>query len=792
MTKTMDVPFRAILLASAIALPAAARAADSAADQVDFTREPSLAAHAVTIDNGTVAPGGLGQLALRLNAPKDGGWRGGTVSFRLKVTPDRLNYLSLRLWGGDAVDGNLILFCGGKQVGDRLLSDHDALDFGSHAAQFPGAFFYRTAALPAAVIKGRDTIDCRIEATGAIWSYAEAFDKFQKTMSEPSRGIYAISVHTNPWATNPAGADDGTLTLPPVRPGAGKIAPNTPGSETLGLIRARVESGVEGLLKASRPLGQHEIHFLGQIRHKSWTKLSKDPRILPAILKGMDDFAAAYVKDPAIVRLEKSTWNPDWFGFGPIGATLALDPAAYAPFLDAQIPWKDGKRTSRREAYLEMLLASRDWLRTHRRLYTNQSMIVDCFGIYLSNRGIAAIDRSRALPEDEARRYLYEAVGIEEWRGGDLPDGSHSYRQDSSKPGDPMVPTGYFQTTRAGLTRELGYVGNYGEVLDWVETIYDATRPAPGVPGDEKIRAQLAKIALARAPFRYPSADEDGHGAMRMISDIGWRDLKSPGEVTYVERPRAGAASPFSAAVITRDPHLIGYAQQMIAENAVWPALQTYLRDKNFRVTYGLINVIDDIVAIANLPPSASRLPMSEGQPDFAFADPEDGVVAVKRGKERFYASLYWRANRGVTNLGRVWLSGPRGNHIATVAVQTGYVPSGQVWVRPDKAVLLKNNAINQAYGASLAEAGEELPLVKAPEGVTIKPGMDSVFAGHGDSYVLRFGGYTVAVNSSETKPFAFQVPPHEGNELLSGRPMPVGSRLQMQPLSTVIFYSPE
>ena len=31
------------------------------------------------------------------------------------------------------------------------------------------------------------------------------------------------------------------------------------------------------------------------------------------------------------------------------------------------------------------------------------------------------------------------------------------------------VGTNYWQLTAKGLTKELGYVGYYGEVLDWVE-----------------------------------------------------------------------------------------------------------------------------------------------------------------------------------------------------------------------------------------------------------------------------------------------------------------------------------
>lgn len=776
----------AALLGGAVTIPATARTLD----HVALGTEVEGAGHRIKITDGVRITGALAQRALQLSPT--GRWRGGRVDMRLTVDPGATNFLTIRLWGGEAADTNLNLLCGGKQVGDRLLSDYDQLDYGAKAAQFPGAFYYRTYRLPDAVTRGRSTIDCTIEASGSIFSYAETFDAFQHTMTTPSRGLYDLFIHDQPWLETSSAAGDGALTIPSPRPGTGRIGRGAPGSEVLGRIKARLERDVQNLLRAPRPLGQHEILFLARFRLKSWSPLAHDPRIVAAIVKGMDDFAAAYAKDPTIVRFEKSTWNPDWFGFGPMGQAIALDPAALAPFLDKPIAWRSGRTATRRAAYTEMLVASREWLRVHRRFYTNQSMIVDCYGIYLANRGVAALDPTQAMPEQAARRYLYEATGIEEWRGDDLPGGGHSYDAggpDGTKEQPYRVAPGYHLVTRGGLTRELGYVGNYGEVLDWVGLIYDATRPTPDTPGDPKLRDQLAKIARARAPFRYPAVDADGFKAMRMMADIGWRDLKAPGDVTYVQEPRAGAASPVEAAVLTEDSALIGYAQQMVEDNQLWPSLERSLAQSGFRQSYGLLNVIDDVAALAGMAPQPARLPMSEGQPDIAVADPENGVIAIKRGNERLYASLYWRANRGVTNLGRVWLSGPRGNRITTVPVDTGFVPDGQRWTRPDKLVLLKNDAINSGYELHLAEAGETLPLAKAPVGVVVRPGEDSIYAGRGDSYVLRYCGYTVAINMSETKPFTFAVPAHDGNELISGRAMAAGQTIRMAPLSAVAFY---
>jgi hypothetical protein len=133
-------------------------------------------------------------------------------------------------------------------------------------------------------------------------------------------------------------------------------------------------------------------------------------------------------------------------------------------------------------------------------------------GLYLANRGVAAIDPARAIPEEQIRHYLYESVELRAWLSSDTDQG-------------PAKPEGdrYYELTAKGLTRELGYVGNYGEVLDWVTQIYDSTRSAPGQPGDEKIKAQLVKIARARAAFRYPMLDAEGNRAMRIETIIGCR-----------------------------------------------------------------------------------------------------------------------------------------------------------------------------------------------------------------------------------------------------------------------------
>lgn len=206
---------------------------------------------------------------------------------------------------------------------------------------------------------------------------------------------------------------------------------------------------------------------------------------------------------------------------GMAGDAVRLLASPLAPLLDQSI--QGAWDVTRRRGWSQMLQASRDWHRYHRRLYTNQSMIID-LNIYRANRAVEAIDPAHALPEEKVLHYLYESIGIEPWLGSDTDAGPSRTAGDN-----------YFELTAKGLSKELGYVGTYGEVLDWVTQIYDATRD-PGQGGDAKIEKQLEKIANARAVFRYPMLDAQGNRAMRLECIVGWRDMHFPGDVTYAER----------------------------------------------------------------------------------------------------------------------------------------------------------------------------------------------------------------------------------------------------------------
>jgi len=742
-------------------------------DTLIFGNDASESAHDLDAPKSKSIPGGLGESARTL-LPEGGSWKGGVMKFLIKVDPEKQNYFTIRLWGEDVNHNQMTLHVEGKQVGYRHLGDIEALEIGADAPAYPGRFIYRTCPLPVDLTKGKDHVSCEIRATGPIWGYGTSFEQYQKPMTEPSRGLYRAYSHTDGYFTPPADEKQGVYPEnAPIRSG--------PGPEVLDVVKSRVNGLIDGLIKdPTRPCNQMQMLFLAKAWQTKWTHAAGKSETTAKILTSLDAIYRAYVANPKLAEAEPSTYNPEWFGLGPSGAVIDLLKNEFKSAFEEDIDNGAGKQVKRRDAYKDMLIACRDWHRENRRQYTNQSMINDLYGIYLANRGIAVVAPSSALPEKQTLRYLYESIGLEPWLG-------------SEKNGKPTRPLGddFHELTARGLTKELGFVGNYGEVLDWVAELYDATRPSSGKPGDPKIKAQLVKIAAARSPFRYPMLDQDGNRAMIMETIVGWRDTHYPGDVTYDQRP-SWDGSPFQVAAATLDPRLVGYSQQMIADNQFFAVISKQMEDNGFRVTSGLLAVPERYDIIKAQPPSAHRLPMSWDQPDFVFADEEDGVIAIKNGKEILYASLYWRSRYAVNFLGRIHYITPVYDRIATVKENIEYTPSGMDYMRPDWTNMGFGNG-GHRYPADYtsAHASEKLPVAMIPKGLDFKVGQENVFAGRGDFYQLSYGPYLITMNMSADKTFDLIAPAHAGKmtNLVTKKTIAPGSVAKVPPRTTVVIY---
>ncbi len=737
-------------------------------DRLQFGQADSEKNHQFFADRSETIKGGLGESALRLLPQEKENWEGGRVRFVMKVDPKRQNYFTVRLWGDDVSTDKLILYCDGKQIGYRHLGETDILDLGAEEPTWNGRFCYCTSPLPVSLTNGKTELQCEIRATGPIWGYGDTFEKYQKPMTAPSRGVYGVYTHTEPLFTPPKDEKQGAApTNSPLR--------KEPGEETLGEVKKRVNDELTKLLAAKKPLTQPQLHFLVRAYFVKWSKAYQNPAVVETAVRSCDGFYESFRKDVKIAHEDPATYNPGWNGLGMAGDVIRRLSKELQPKLDEKLA--DG--VVRREAWSKMLQESRDWNRRHRRQYTNQSMIVD-LNIYRSNRGIAAVDPKSALPEKDMLRYLYESVGLEPWLGSETERG-------------PEKPLGddYYQLTAKGLTKELGFVGYYGEVLDLATDIYLATCEEDW-PGDARLKKQLEKMSKARAAFRYPTVDEDGCRAMRIETIVGWRDTHIPGDVTYGQRASWGSCA-IEAAAVSLDADSVGFAQQMIDDNQFFASVKKQMRTAGLRTTDGVLCAPDDFATIRSQPASENRLPMSVGQPDYVFSDEEDGVVAVKHGDEILYASLYWRARHAVNYLARVHYMTPTINRVAVVRQETEYEPSGKTYVRPDWTDFGFANGGHRYPGEfHSAHAGEKLPIAKGPHGEMTKPGEESVYAGKGTFYTLRYGPYLIAMNMSADKTFSLNVPAEAAGtieELVERRKdVRPGETIQLGPRTTRIL----
>lgn len=734
-------------------------------------------AHALEAVRSETVEGALGQPARRFLPREDHRWRGGRATFEMAVDPDKLNYCTIKLWGGDySKDAvRMMLFIDGKQVGQRHLGEKDQLDVSGEYPRFEGRFYYHTFPLPLTETKGKTTVELAMELQGGIWAYGSTFDKFQRDLKENSRGLYRLYTHTDPFFEPPADEPQGEPPTPKVRP--------ENGAEVVEKVKARINKAVDDLMaKKDDRFEQEELCFLARAYHEPWSTAYQSSEVVARIVGGIDYQYLCYLGEA-----EEFDWKSSWFGFGYSGDAVRYLAKELKPYLGKPIA---GKKVSRKEGWTKMFVDSRDEHVVNRRSYTNQSMIWDMYGIYFCNRAAAVIDPAKAWPEKEALRFMYESMGLQPWSG--------SRKTPKGEPTWKLGPD-YMQLTEAGLTKELGYVGAYGEVLDLVAKMYDATRPAYGAEGDPKLKQQVAKIARARAAFRYPATDAEGYRAMRMEAVVGWRDFKYPGYVAYGQAV-SRESIPFGAAAATLDPVMVGYAQQLLADNQFGTLVDEVMKNGSLRTTLALLDVPHAYEAIRVQPDQPTRLPMAPGQPDYVFADPEDGVVAIKHGDDILYASLYWRSRYAINNLARIHFMTPRIERAATVFQQTEFDDSGLVhnvkdYVNgPFFAKFERDYKEAGELGERLAEAGTEQPIAVVPKAVAdYRPGQENIHAGKGTFYRLEYGNYLIAMNCTPDRSFTLEIPAafRGAKDLVSGATVSTPA-IPVDPRRTVVLFVDE
>ncbi|MGX9901427.1 hypothetical protein ACW0JT_18860 [Arthrobacter sp. SA17] len=349
-----------------------------------------------------------------------------------------------------------------------------------------------------------------------------------------------------------------------------------------------------------------------------------------------------------------------WLIAGGVGTAWFDDVEVQAPPLPAS------NLPTRRAGYTEMLVASRDHWSANARPYTNQALIVNT-GIYQANRALKALSPARAWPEAEAMAWVREAIGLDPWLGSRGPDGTR----------DMSFGANYHTVSRAGITRELGYVGNYGEVANWLVALLDSVQEGYDPEPSQEVLDHMVMMIKARAHFRYYDVDKDGNKVSRMESVIGWRIEKYPAEIAYVQRTVV-ESNPLQAASTLGDAEIEGWARRMIEEGQLAPQIGELATN---RASPAILNALrfasHDYPEFVAKTTRSRPLPCEWDQPDFLLADEDNGAIALKSADEMLFVSTYWRARQGVNGYARVHLVRPAGERSATVRERVGGIPEG-------------------------------------------------------------------------------------------------------------------
>ena len=280
--------------------------------------------------------------------------------------------------------------------------------------------------------------------------------------------------------------------------------------------------------------------------------------------------------------------------------------------------------------------------------------------------------------------------------------------------------------------------------------MYEASRPDRKSEGDPELREQLIKMAKARSAFRYPLPDDDGNQSMRLETVVGWRDWKFPGPVMYTQMATQ-SGGPLDIARATGDPELIGYDQQMLADNQFGKAVKKIMEHRGWEPLNTLMRMPGNYEWMMKQKPQEHRLPMTKGEPNYVFADPGVGVIAIKQDEHVLYCSLYWRARYAVNNLARVHHMTPTIERDVTVNIDSAYSDSGAFYTIPDRTDQVFSHKFAKDYekaGMHLADAGVRQPIARVPSSVKdFKPGRENIHAGKATVYGMAYGPFCIVMN---------------------------------------------
>jgi hypothetical protein len=234
-------------------------------------------------------------------------------------------------------------------------------------------------------------------------------------------------------------------------------------------------------------------------------------------------------------------------------------------------------------------------------------------------------------------------------------------------------------------------------------------------------------------------------------------------------------------AAVTMDTNLIGYAKQMLNDGQYFYWLQ------NVSINYESLKAFVDYPKVAGAADSGVRLPMTDGQSDFAWADEDDGIIAVKRGNEKLWLSTYWEAHdgNGINGIGRFLYETNNFDRYGDLEVTPQFTSSGNYYPRPNLVDLPYKTDYQPPDNPTNAYTGEMLPQAALPPLATVP----DPFVGKANFWSCRYGNFLIGINRSATNTYQLATPSDftSATNLVTGQNM--SGAISVAPQSTVVLY---
>ncbi|MBQ7472339.1 MAG: hypothetical protein IJS97_07955 [Prevotella sp.] len=591
---------------------------------------------------------------------------GGEYSFVLRVDGTKQNYLTLRTNGGDATLASERYHI---QIDNKNLQDYtrDAVAFSKEKA--PGAFSYSTLVIPRAVTNGKSAVVVRVRSLGRFWGYAEIgnFARYQYTVDNDLPPIYAVYSSTNP---NVELSDEvqGRLASYSEAPAKGT-------AETLQAMKTRVQNALAEAIKgevngsdfkaAYQNNNFNVVQCMGYAYQRgvygtTASALSAKIRVaidsmvyINNLIKNGGNVSVSAKGQTATLQSAGSGWG-GLFGGQGMGMYLIWRLGKVTDtFLNQEVDLGNGVK-SRREQWIEAFRESFDagLTLTGRRYITNQLM-ESAHSVYGAALALYALDQQTYHNAPKlGLRLMREAVGIDEWTG--VPSNARFNDGLKDAEGYPDYQLGdpestntklnywgkhFHATTACGNGREQGYTctscyGNLGgRICDmYIATLYDPfIGTEAGGEGDKDLLNAALTNTKWQSHFTYPTVDSKGYRGIIGESSVCWRNRYDPGKNFY---------GSLIAGALAGDEEVLGHILQAYKEGHYDPDTTGKLFAYESH-SYWLTEAIDKLIAYAAVHDSDYQpMPSTDGQPDYAVGDPQDGVVAVKHGSTHLFVNF--------------------------------------------------------------------------------------------------------------------------------------------------------